>query len=267
MTGPASDAQIAAAETYERLFVPAEFQQWAARLLDAAHVQPGHRVLDVACGTGVLAREAARRVGLAGFVAGIDPDPGMLTVAAREAPSIAWRQGDAQALPYEASSFDRVVSQFGLMYFPDRGLALREMQRVLRPGGQLAVAVWDSLARTPAYADLVALFDRGGLHAVADAIRRPFTLGDTAALATLFSSAGLPDVTITTHVGMGRFADARSMVEAELEGWLPVVGITLSTADVDRVVQQARDVLRPYTTNDGHIQFAAPAHIVSGRIG
>jgi ubiquinone/menaquinone biosynthesis C-methylase UbiE len=98
-------------------------------------------VLDVACGTGVVAREAARRVGPAGAVAGLDRNEGMLAVARRMAPGIAWRHGLAEALPFPDGAFDAVICQFGLMFFEDRGKALGEMWRALRPGGRLAVAV------------------------------------------------------------------------------------------------------------------------------
>jgi ubiquinone/menaquinone biosynthesis C-methylase UbiE len=143
----ASQEEIAAADAYEGLHVPALFQQWAPRLVEAAGVRSGHRVLDVACGTGVLAREAAATVGGDGFVAGLDASPGMLAVAERLAPEIEWRRGAAESLPYEDRSFDAVVSQFGLMFFRDRSAALREMSRALAPGGRLAVAVWESLER------------------------------------------------------------------------------------------------------------------------
>src|SRR5687768_9630852 len=177
---------------FENLFVPALFQEWAPRVCSAAKLRAGDRVLDVACGTGVVAREAARRVGPAGSVTGLDLNLGMLAVAKRLRPDIVWRQGDAGSLPFDAGAFDAVVSQFGLMFFADRVGAIREMARVLAPGGRLAVAVWDSLDRTPAYAAEVALLERMAGPAAADALRFPFCLGDTGQLAGLFSAAGLP---------------------------------------------------------------------------
>jgi SAM-dependent methyltransferase len=263
MTEVPSDAQIAGAETYERLFVPAEFREWAPRVLSAARVENGQRVLDVACGTGVLAREAARRVGPSGFVAGVDLDAAMLTVAARLAPEIEWRQGSASELPFTDRSFDAVVSQFGLMFFPERALALREMMRVLRTGGQLAVAVWDTVEHTPAYADLVALLERrAGRHA-ADTLRAPFVLGDVEALATLFRNGGIDDATITTHRGTGRFDSIHAMVDAELRGWFPVAGVVLPEETIQAILHEAESDLRPYAQDDGRVAFDAPAHIVT----
>ena len=93
MNEPTLDDQIASARAYEELYVPALFAQWCPRVLDAVGLKPGDRVLDVACGTGVLAREAAARVGPGGFVAGVDPGLGMLAVAQERAPGVEWREG------------------------------------------------------------------------------------------------------------------------------------------------------------------------------
>jgi ubiquinone/menaquinone biosynthesis C-methylase UbiE len=131
-----------AAEVYEKCFVPAIFGQWAPQMVDAARVASGDRVLDVGCGTGVLARTAADRVAADSQVTGLDRNAGMLAVARRLRPQIDWRQGDATALPFADASYDVVMSQFALMYFPDRTAALKEMVRVLRLGGRLAIAVW-----------------------------------------------------------------------------------------------------------------------------
>jgi ubiquinone/menaquinone biosynthesis C-methylase UbiE len=139
-----------AAEIYEEFYLPALFLEWAPRMAAAAGVEPNQRVLDVACGTGVLARALAERVKPGGTATGLDINEGMLAVARRKAPGIEWRHGAAESLPFDDAAFDVVVSQFGLMFFQDRTKAIGEMLRVLRPGGRLAVAVWDSLDRTPA---------------------------------------------------------------------------------------------------------------------
>jgi SAM-dependent methyltransferase len=256
-------ALIDAAEAYERLFVPALFGQWAPRVADAAGIGPGDRVLDVACGTGVLAREAASRVGPSGSVAGLDANPGMLAVARRRSPQIDWQQGSAERLPYTDRSFDRVVSQFGLMFFGDRTGAVREMLRVLRPVGRIAVAVWDAIERAPGFADEAALFERLIGREAADAVRTPFALGDRAELERLFGVAGAAEIAVSTQRGTARFPDVQTMVVSDLRGWLPAMGVLPTEAQIERVVGEADRALRAHVAPDGSIAFDAHAHVVT----
>lgn len=250
-----------AAEVYEEFFLPALFEQWADRVADAAGIQPGQRVLDVACGTGVLARAVAARVGPAGTVAGVDLNDGMLAVARRKAPTIEWTQGRAEALPLENDRFDAVVSQFGLMFFDDRHAALREMVRVLRPGGRLSVAVWDALERTPGYAAMTDLLLRLFGDDVANALRAPFVLGDPQLLQTLFAEAGIPQARVVTRDGTARFPSIRSWVYTDIKGW--TLADALDDAQFELLLEEAERVLRPFVTADGTVAFSAPAHIVT----
>ncbi len=257
-------AQIEAAMAYEALFVPALFGPWAPKVVDAARIQPGQRVLDVACGTGVLAREAAARTGATAHVAGLDSTPGMLAVARQIAPEIEWKEGLAESLPFADHAFDAVVSQFGLMFFEDRRQALQEMRRVLAPGGRLAVAVWDSLDNMPAYAAEVALLERMAGGPAADALRAPFVLGGRRELAAIFTDAGLSQVEVATHPGAARFPDIRAMVEADLRGWLPVMGVVLAEEEIITILAEAEQALRPYVNGQAPVTFALSAHIVTG---
>lgn len=257
--------QIDAALAYQKLFVPALFEQWAARVADAADLAESQCVLDVACGTGVLAHEAAARVGATGKVVGVDPDRGMLAVAHELTPYVEWREGTAEDLPLPDGAFDAVVCQFGLMFFTDREKALREMVRVAVPDGRVAVAVWDTLENAPAYAAEVATLERVAGKRAADALRAPFVLGKTEALARLFENAGVADVAIATQCGSARFPSVRTMVEADLRGWLPVLGVHLPEAQVEAVLNEAETALAPHVTSDGTIEFDLPAHIVIGR--
>ena len=265
MRDAASHDEIAAATAYEHLHVPALFRQWAPRVVEAAQIRPGHRVLDVACGTGVLTREVASRLGDDGTVTGLDASRGMLTVAERLAPTITWRAVVAEALPFDDESFDVVVSQFGLMFFGDPSKALQDMLRVLAPTGSLAVAVWESLENSQAYPDEVALLERLAGPRAADALRAPFVLGDRKVLTTLFEGAGVDSLEITTHHGTARFPSIRSMVEADLRGWLPVMGVVLTEEQIQHILEEAEHVLGHFVTPDGTVRFDAPAHIIAGR--
>ena len=264
MSAPTLQAQVDAAKAYEMLFVPALFGQWAPRIADAAKVEPNHKVLDVACGTGVLAREVHSRMGPGGAVVGLDPSPGMLAVANELTPAVDWRQGVAESIPFPDRSFDAVVSQFGLMFFADRHKALREMLRVLTPEGRLVVAVWDALANIPAYAAEVALLERIAGERAADALRAPFVLGDRENLSTMFSAAGAASTAIRTDAGRARFPSIRVMVEADLRGWLPVMGVALTEEQIEDILHEAEHALAEYVGPDGGVSFKVWAHLATG---
>ena len=206
-----------AAEAYEALFVPAFFAQWPPSLLDAAGVSVGHRVLDVACGTGVVARSAAERVGSTGSVVGVDLSAAMLGVARRIRPDLEWRQGDAGALPFGAAEFDAVVSQMAMMFFPDPTAALREMRRVVRPTGTVGVLVPGGLTANRPYELFVDIVTR---HAGPDArslVTTYFALGDREFLSRLFADADLQVTTATTVVGESRFGSIDELVNIEID--------------------------------------------------
>lgn len=250
-----------AAEIYDRFFVPALFAQWPPRLLEAAAVGAGDRVLDVACGTGILARAAAARVGSSGAVTGIDVNPGMLAVARRHAAEIDWREARAEALPFEVGRFDAVLSQFGLMFFDDRVVALREMWRVLRPGGRLAIAVWDSMPRAPGYAAMSRLLRRLFGDEIAGALDAPYSLGDRAALAALLAGAGLAEAEVRTVDGVARFPSIADWVRTDIKGW--TLADRIDDAQLALLQEQAGKELQPFLDNAGAVAFAHPAHIVT----
>ncbi|HSS66182.1 MAG TPA: methyltransferase domain-containing protein [Gammaproteobacteria bacterium] len=250
-----------AAEVYEDFFVPALFQQWTARVADAAEIGAGQRVLDVACGTGTLTREIAARVGAEGSVVGVDINDGMLEVARRKTPQVEWRRGAAEALPFEDHSFDAVVCQFALMFFTDRRAAIREMLRVLRPGGRLAVAVWDRVENSPGYAAVTGLLQRLFGDEAANALRAPFNLGDEQALRSEFANAGISGLEIMTRAGTARFSSIKDWMYTDVKGW--TLADMIDDAQFDRLLKEAEVALKEFVDADGNATFAAPAHIVS----
>lgn len=249
-----------AAEVYEQFFVPAMFGEWPPRLADAAGVESAQRVLDVGCGTGVLARELATRLAPGGSVVGLDPNEGMLRVASRIEDGIEWRPGRAEALPFEDGAFDAVLSQFALMFFEDPADALREMARVTRPGGRIVVAVWDRLGNVPGYAAVVALLEELFGERTADALRMPFAMGDPAALRALFASAGLTDADLTTHVGRARFPSLSSWMYTQVRGW--TLSEEIDDDAFERLLTAAWARLGRFVTRDGSVRLDMPAHVV-----
>jgi SAM-dependent methyltransferase len=252
------------AEIYDDIFVPALFGQWGPVLCEVARVQRGDRVLDVACGTGALALAALARVGPEGKVAGLDANAGMLSVARRNSASIAWREGRAEALPFADEEFTVVASQFGIMFFEDRVQALREMMRVLRPGGRLAVAVWDALDTCPAYATFAGLLEHLLGKRIAEAFRTPFSLGDKALLQGICREADIPEAEILRRNGTVRFPSIAALVTAE-QAFISTLGNVLDDEQVARLHQEAAVALKPFEIANGAIAFDLSTLIVSAR--
>jgi ubiquinone/menaquinone biosynthesis C-methylase UbiE len=184
-----------APENYERFFVPLIAAPLATDLVDIAALRLGERVLDVACGTGVVARLAAERVGATGTVAGIDLNPGMLAVARSVTPPgmvIEWHQTSAEAMPLPDEAFDVVLCQMGLQFVPDKLAALREIERVLAPGGRLIINVVGPKPRVFAIlAEALARHIKPEMSAFVDLV---FSLHDTGELQHLISGAGFHEV-------------------------------------------------------------------------
>lgn len=249
------------AEIYERFFVPALFGEWPERLLEAIDVRSGQRVLDVGCGTGILARHASRRVGPNGNAVGVDPNEGMLAVARRIAPNMEWQKGLAESLPFEDAAFDAVMSQFALMFFAEPSAALREMVRVLRPGGRLAIAVWARLDDTPGYRSMVSLLREQIGDEPANALSAPYSLGDRERLKALLSEADLAGAEIETVKGEARFASLSDWVHTDVYGWT-LAGM-LDDEQYARLREETERRMREYVSSDGRVRFPAPAHIIT----
>lgn len=254
----AGQVSKSAAEIYDEFFVPALFGGWAEPLCNAAEVGPEHHVLDVACGTGATTRVTARRVGPKGRIVGLDRNQGMLDVAQSRAPAIEWLEGVAEALPFADETFDKVLCQFGLMFFYDRTKALNEMVRVLRPGGQIALTVWDDVENSPGYARMIALIEAMFGSDAADALRAPFVLGEEQAFRNILNEGGLDGADVATVRGTARFASIREWVRMDVRGW--TLADYIDDAGFEALVAAAEEQLSRFTKSDGSVEFPAPAH-------
>jgi ubiquinone/menaquinone biosynthesis C-methylase UbiE len=258
-----------APEVYQRELVPAVFGPWAPIVVELAHPRPGERVVDIACGTGIVARVAAARVGPNGSVAGVDLNPGMLDVARSVATTsepgapIQWHEASADTLPFPDKSFDIAYCQLGLQFFADRPAALREMRRVLVTDGRLALMVWCTIRESPGFAALAEILERNISPAAASIMRAPFGLADAGELTQLVEAAGFRAVTIERRVGAIQFPSVERFVLSYVAG-SPLAGqvAQANVAAREKLVDDTKSTLGKYMTNEG-LSFPIAANLLA----
>jgi SAM-dependent methyltransferase len=242
MTGSVETFQLSveAAEAYESRFVPAIFADWAPHLVEAA----------------------ADRMGGRGRVVGLDLNEGMLTVAGRLRPDIEWRQGDAAELPFASGSFDAVLCQSALMFFPDRVAALREMARVATADGTVAVQVWDRLEAQAGFGPMYEAFSG---HLGPDAMELEsayWALGDLGLVGSLFEAAGLRVTGTRTRVGTVRYPSAAEAVATEIEA--TPLAERIDRATYERVLAAGTEAMGPFVVDGGRVELPIGGHLVTG---
>jgi ubiquinone/menaquinone biosynthesis C-methylase UbiE len=226
-------------------------------------VSAGHSVLDAACGTGIVARTATERVGPNGRVVGVDLNQAMLTVAERVCPGVELRQADITSLPFDDATFDVVLCQMALMFFPDRIAAIREMGRVVEPQGTVVVMVPSSLDAQPAYRPLVDLAARhAGPEAVA-MLSAYWACGDLDELIGTTRDAGLEVLSTRTRMGTARFESIDEFVSVEVES--TPVRERLTDHEYDTLRREANRVLEEFTEVGGTAHIPIEGHLVASR--
>jgi len=201
---------------HEQYLVPAVYAQWAGRVAEIAEIELGHQVLDVACGTGTLARAAHLETGLNGKVVGLDISEKMLESARRQSRSIDWQIGDATSMPFEKRRFDRVLCQFSLMFIANRVATIKEMLRVCKPDGFVVLATWGPLQQGGAYDLLIKLINNySGAHA-AQKLATPWTLGKPGAMDSLLLSSGVNEYECHERVGQACYPSMKAFIETHL---------------------------------------------------
>src|SRR5690348_13880112 len=255
---------------YQRHLVPAVTAGWAADLVGRVGLRRGERVLDVACGTGVVARAAAGRVGRAGHIAGIDINAAMLAVA-RSLPAgpgagVGWFEANALGLPFRAGSYDVVLCQLGLQFVPDRPGALAEMRRVLVTGGRIGLAVYGPIEHNPAALALAQALDRHLGPGASVTKRAEHALADPGLLRALAAGAGFSRIQILTRTRIVRFASAADYVRIQLTA-TPVARLLRAQAE-EAVPHLAQALIADVTAAlqarraDGGLAFPQEAHVL-----
>ena len=251
-----------APENYERHFVPAIGAPLAAELVDVAALRPGERVLDVACGTGIVTRLAAEHVGADGTVAGVDINQGMLGVArsvARPELSIDWYETSAEALPFREATFDVALCQMGLQFFPDKVDVLRETRRALVPGGRLVLNVPGPTPRI--FGILADALARHVKPEVAGFVHQVFSLHEVQELESLVRGAGFVDVSIRASDERLRLAPPEEFL------WQYVHSTPLAAAvaqlDAGRRVAFAREVVTQWESFVEHDNLSLLLRVVT----
>lgn len=255
----------APAARYERDLVPALFEPWARELVAIADPQPGERALDLACGTGIVARLTAARVSPTGTVTGVDVNPDMLAVAQQVSigTRIEFRLASATDTDLPDAGFDVGFCQQGLQFFRDRRAALRELHRLMAPSGRIAVSVWCD-PHSPGYAPFWPAFQRH-LPEIPDAVgflEAIFSLADDHELHNLLTEAGFRRVRIERRTGAVRYPSAAAWTQAFLGG-APIPGLaTLPAKRRDRITSDVAAALERHIDATG-LTFSIDAHIAT----
>ena len=256
------------AEGYEAYMVPTLFGPCGRNLIKAADPKSGERVLDVGCGTGIVARQVAARPGFSGTVTGLDSSPNMLAVASTaansEGLSIEWREGNAEQLPFTDRCFDLVLCQFALMFVANKTTALVEMRRVVSENGRVLVSVWQSLDRHPFYQNLHKLIQqRLGMSALQDI----FALGSADDLRALAKRSGFRKVEIEPFSITARFPNPDAFIAGEIEvdtAALPSMQ-HLDVQDRKAIVEAITAEIQPHlreVTHENHVVLPFHGHIM-----
>jgi ubiquinone/menaquinone biosynthesis C-methylase UbiE len=251
---------------YEQSYVPAYFRPLGNALVDRVRPTPSDRVLDVACGTAILARLIHERVGIPGRLAGVDINPLMVAVGQALAPFSACRQGDAGNLDFGDGEFDLVLCQHGLMFFPDRARALAEMRRVVSTGGRLGISTWRPISEHP----LAEAFIKAGKRLVDAPIDLPWSLGDSQHLRTIIEAAGFGQVQVDTVEVTARFPDARAFTRMSVMAFGAVLPQFASMTESERnrfiatIEGETAADLDPHRDGDG-VSFPVRANIATAR--
>ncbi|MDQ2052745.1 methyltransferase domain-containing protein [Natronolimnohabitans sp. A-GB9] len=247
-----------ASDAYEEYLVPPILDPWAERLINSVRLGSDDRVLDVGCGTGIVARRAIAELNADSTVVGLDRNERMLAKAEEEAggsePAIEWRQGDAADLSFADEQFDVVFCQQALQFFDQPETALAEMRRVLAPDGRIACSIWRPIEYQPGYIVLAEALERHVGDEAGLMIRGIFPGWNTNSVRNLAREAGFDDVTLTIEIGDIRYPSISEFVRREAASSPLAEHIAGVAEDVrEELIGEVTDKLIDYTDDEGII--------------
>lgn len=258
------DIDTTAAEAYEKYMLPGILGPWAKRGVKAANPQPEEHVLDVACGTGIGARLAAKSADSSGRVVGLDIDPAMLAVARRAEASLEWHCASALDMPFRNATFDLCMCFQGLQFFPDRVAGFSEMRRVLKPAGRLVASVWAPLEFNKGQHAIIAALERQNVDT--STAMKAFSFSDPEEIYGTAERAGFRNIEVRTEEELAHFPSVQAFIDAMATGSLVFRhAIPLLPEDrYGRFVGDVAEMLRSYI-DEGQSVFPTRAHIVLAR--
>lgn len=253
-------------ENYERFFVPAIGEPLANDLIRLAALRPGERILDVACGTGIVARLASQQVGSNGTVAGLDVNPGMLEVARSTTPadmSIEWYESSAEDMLLPDEAFNVVLCQLSLQFMTDKLAALQEMRRVLVPGGRLILNVPGPTAKI--FAVLAEAMERHISSQAAGFVNHVFSLHDRTEIQQLMSQAGFRDIAVQANNKMLNLPPPKEFLWQYVHS-TPLAGV-VAKVDEEDLTALEREVVEKWQDfeEDGTLMYQQRIVVASAR--
>jgi ubiquinone/menaquinone biosynthesis C-methylase UbiE len=253
--------ELEGARFYEENFVPSLFENWAKRTVEELSLSDGDQLLDIACGTGIVARIAQASKINELRITGIDINEAMLEVAKEIEPEIDWIKGSAQNLPFDDQSFEKISCQFGFMFFEDQVKSLNEMKRIRKSEGKTIIGIWDTIEANEGYFDLLQIIENIGGEDLGQILRSPFKLGDKDEINKIVKSSEISNYKIETIRTKVEFRSIDHWIDCDVKA--SPIAEEISDQQYSELLKKAKLRLNKYLTEDQKVRFNMSAHIVT----
>lgn len=253
--------EINGAKFYEQNFVPALFEHWAKRTVEKLNLEESDHLLDIACGTGIVARVARAGNTVNLKVTGCDINKGMLAVAKEIDPEINWIEGSAENLPFDDDSFEKVSCQFGFMFFQDLVKTLNEMERVKKKNGKIIIGIWDAIEANEGYFDLLKIIENIGGQNLGLTLRAPFNLGDKREIDIIMKSSNISNYKLETIKERVKFPSIEHWIDCDVKA--SPIAEKITDQQYAELQKEAKTKLNKYVEKDQKVRFNMSAHMLT----